>query len=176
MALTSANVRVAVSGEVSVGLTSATAPATAIASLTGFTGLGYVSEDGVTRTIDRSIDDIKAWQNAATVRSVISDAKTTYQFTLIESSLKVIETALGTTVTQASTEGTYTINPGSTGGRKSFVLDIIDGANLERHYIAEGEITDLGDTTYASGEAVGFDVTLVAYSAVVVHDTTLKTP
>lgn len=176
MALVSSNVRVAVSGEVSVGLTSATAPASAIATLTGFTGLGYVSEDGVTETLDRSVDDIKAWQFATTVRSVISDASMTYQFTLIETTVKVIETALGVTVTQSASEGTYTIVPGSTGGRKSFVIDVIDGAFLKRIYIAEGEITELGDTVYASGEAIGYEITLKAYTNPIVFDTALKTP
>lgn len=176
MALTSSNVRVGVSGEISVGALGATAPATAAAALTGFTGLGYVSEDGVTETLDRSIDDIRAWQNAQVVRSVVTEAAVTYSFTLIETSVKVIETALGSTVTQSSTEGTYTITPGSTGGRKSFVVDVIDGANLKRIYIAEGEITELGDTVYASGEAVGYEVTLKAYSDPIVHDTSLKTP
>lgn len=176
MALTSSAVRVGVSGEVSVGLTSATAPASAAAVLTGFDGLGYVSEDGVTETLDRTIDDIKAWQNAATVRSVVSDASVSYQFTLIETTVNVIETALGVTVTQSATEGTYTIVAGSTGGRKSFVVDVIDGATLKRIYIAEGEITELGDTVYASGEAIGYDVTLKAYSDPIVFDTSLKTP
>lgn len=176
MALVSSNVRVGVSGEVSVGAVGAAAPATAAAALTGFTGLGYVSEDGITETLDRSVDDIKAWQNAATVRSVVSDASVTYSFTLIETTVNVIETALGATVTQSASEGTYTINAASTGGRKSFVIDVIDGANLKRIYIAEGEITELGDTVYASGEAVGYEVTLKSYSSPVVYDTSLKTP
>lgn len=176
MSLTSSNVRVGVSGEVSVGPTSATEPATAVATLTGFTGLGYVSEDGVTETVDRSIDDIKAWQNAATVRSVVSDASVSYSFTLIETTVDTVEAALGASVTQSATEGTYTIVAGSTGGRKSFVIDVIDGANLKRIYIAEGEVTELGDTVYASGEAIGYAVTLKAYTDPIVFDTSLKTP
>lgn len=176
MALTSSNVRVGVSGEVSVGPTATTAPTSAAATLTGFTGLGYVSEDGVTETVDRSIDDIKAWQNAATVRSTITDASVTYQFTLIETTVDTVEAALGASVTQSATEGTYTIVAGSTGGRKSFVIDVIDGANLKRIYIAEGEVTELGDTVYASGEAIGYAVTLKAYTDPIVFDTSLKTP
>ena len=176
MALTSSNVRVGVSGEISVGLTSATAPATAAAALTGFTGLGYVGEDGVTETVNRTVENLKAWQNAATVRTVVTDADVTYQFVLIETTKATVELAYGTTVTQTSTEGTYTLDPASTGGRKSFVIDVIDGANLKRIYIAEGEITEVGDTVYASGEPIGYDLTLVAYTKPVVHETALKTP
>ena len=175
MALTASNVRVGVSGEISVGPTASTAPASASAVLTGFAGFGYVGEDGLTETLERSIDDIKAWQNAATVRSVVTEAKVSYAFTLIETTAATVGFANGATVTQSATEGTYEIDPSSTGGRKSFVFDIIDGANLKRIYVAEGELTERGDTVYASGEAIGYECTVVAYTSPIVFDTALKT-
>lgn len=164
MALNAANVRVAVTGEVSVGATSATAPTSSSSSLTGFTGLGYVSEDGVTETRDRSTEDIKAWQNSATVRTVITDGTLTYNFRLIETTKAAVELAYGTTVTQTVPEGTYAIVPTATGGRKSFVIDVVDGANLKRIYIPQGEVTEVGDVTYASGEPIGYEVTITAYA------------
>ena len=176
MALTSSNVRVGVSGEISVAPTGTTAPTSAAGTLTGFVGLGYVSEDGLTETPDRSTTDIKAWQNGAVVRTTIDDAKISYKFTLIETSVDTVEFAYGATVTQSASEGTYTISAASTGGRKSFVFDIIDGANLKRIYIAEGELSERGDTVYANGEAVGYECTVVAYTDPVVFDTALKTP
>lgn len=177
MALTSANVRVGVSGVISVAPTATTAPTDASTALAvGFLAMGYVSDNGVTETIDRSTNDIHGWQNGDTVRTVLTDSKVTYKFSLIETSKATIEFAYGTTVTQSAPMGTYTINAGTTGGRKSFVLDVIDGANLKRIYVAEAEVTELGDTTYASGEAVGYDVTLTCYTAPVVFDTALKTP
>lgn len=176
MALVSSNVRVGVSGEVSVGATTASAPATAAAVLTGFTGLGYLNEDGLKRKSDRSIEDIIAWQNAATVRSVVKDSKTTYTFTLIETNKATVEFAFGTTVTQVAAEGTYAADPAATGGRKSFVFDVIDGANLRREYVAEGELTELGEITNANGEATSYECTVVAYTVPQIHDTALKTP
>lgn len=175
MALTSSNVRVAVSGEVSVGPTSSTAPTDASAALTGFTGLGYVSEDGLTETPERSTQDIKAWQNGAVVRTVVTDAKMSYHFTLIETNVATVEFAYGTTVTQSATEGTYDIDPAATGGRQSFVFDVIDGANLKRIYVAEGELMERGDTVYAGGEPIGYDCTIVAYTNPKVFDVALKT-
>lgn len=168
MALASANVRVAVTGEVLVGLTSATGPTGTGGTTTGFTGLGYVGEDGITETRDRSTDDIKAWQNAATVRTLVTDAGLTYNFTLIETTKASVELAYGTTVTQTVTEGNYVIVPTSTGGQKSFIIDIVDGANLKRIYIPQGEITEVGDTVYASGEAIGYEVTLTTYPNTVI--------
>jgi hypothetical protein len=168
MATNAANVQVAVSGEVLVGATSATAPTGTGSATTGFTGLGYVSEDGVTETRDRSSDDIKAWQNAATVRTVVTDATLTYSFTLIETNKAAVELYYGSTVTQTGTEGSLVIVPANTGGRKSFIIDVVDGSDLLRTYIPSGEVTEVGDKVYASGEPIGYEVTVTAYP-----DTTL---
>lgn len=175
MALTTSEVRVAVSGEISVGPTGTTAPTDASTALAvGFLGLGYVSEDGITESYDLSVDDIHAWQNAKIVRSVVTGAKVTYQFKLIQTNKNIIEQGLGTTVTQSAPEGTYTVDPAATGGRKSFVFQIIDGTNLKRIYIADGEVTERGDTVYASGEPIGLELTVTSYSSPVVFDTALK--
>jgi len=176
MALDATKVRVGVSGEVSVGPIASAAPTSAVSALTGFTGLGYISEDGVERTPERDSEDIKAWQGGATVRTVVTSAKTTYKFTLIETTKASVEFAFGTTVTQSATEGTYAADPAATGGRKSFVLDVIDGANLRREYVAQGELTELGATTFAGGEPVSFEVTITAYTVPSIFDTALKTP
>lgn len=146
-----------------MGLTTASAPSGTGGSVTGFTGLGFVSEDGVTETRDRSSDDLKAWQNAATVRTVITDAKLTYQFTLIETKKETVELYYGTTVTAAASDGSFVIVPANTGGRRSFVIDVVDGAELMRTYIPSGEVTEVGDKVYASGEAIGYEVTITAY-------------
>lgn len=175
MALDSTKVRVAVAGEWLVGPTTATPPATAAAATTGYTGLGYVSEDGVERTPEKDSKDIPAWQNGAIVRVVTTNAKTVFKFTLIETNKATIEFSFGTTVTQTATEGTYSADPAATGGRKQHILDVIDGANLRRETF-EGELTKLGATKFAGGEAVAYEVEVTAYTVPVVHDTALKTP
>lgn len=164
MALNSANVRVAVTGEVSVGPIASAAPTGTASALTGFTGLGYVSEDGVTETRDRSSDTIKAWQNNDTVRTVVTESSLTYSFTLLETNKATVELFYGTAVTSTATEGNLTIIPSSTGGRKSFVIDVVDGAELIRTYIPSGEITEVGDRVYSGGEAIGYEVTITAYN------------
>lgn len=163
MATDSTKVRVAVSGEVLVGATSATAPTGTGGTTTGFTGLGFVSEDGVTETRDRSSDDLKAWQNAATVRTVITDATLTYSFTLIETKKETVELFYGSSVTQTVSEGSLVIVPANTGGRKSFIVDVVDGSELLRTYIPSGEVTEVGDKVYASGEPIGYEITITAY-------------
>ena len=172
--LTSSNVRVGVSGELSFGPTTSTAPISAAAALTGFAGLGYFSEDGVAENPDVSRETIPAWQNGTIVREVVTGAKLTYEFTMIETKKNNVELYYGTTVTQTATEGTYTFNAANTAGRKSFVLDIIDGGNLKRTYVEEGEVFKGDGVTYAGGEAVAYPCELVAYTDPIVMDTALK--
>jgi len=174
MALTASEVRTGISGEVSVGPTTASAPATAIAAMTGFVGLGYLSEDGLVPDPSRSTKDIKAWQNNAVVRTLITDAKCTYKFTLIQTNKATIEFAFGTTVTQTVTEGTYSADPAATGGRKSFVFDAVDGTNLHREYVSEGELTEMTPTGFVNGEATAYECVVTAYTVPIVHDTALK--
>jgi hypothetical protein len=176
MALTTSQVGVAVSGEIYYAVTGTALPTDTTTALNAaFKGLGYVSEDGITENVERSIDDIIAWQNATTVRSVVTDAKVTYEFTLLQTNLDTAQFVNGATVTQSAPHGTFTLSPGTTGGRKAFVFHIIDGAELKRIAIAEGELTERGETVYASGEAIAYECTVTAYSSPIIYDTRLKT-
>lgn len=160
MALTSAAVRVAVTGGVYIAPTATAAPTNATTALNAaFVELGYVGEDGVTESRERSIETIKAWQNAATLREVVTDATIRYSFTLLETSIATLTAVYGA----APATGTLDISPAVTGGRKSFVIQVVDGANLLRIYIPQGEVTEVGDVVYASGEPVGYEVTVTAY-------------
>lgn len=161
MALSADNVNVAVTGKVYVAPTSATAPTGSDSTLTGFTELGYVSADGITVTHDRSTSQIRAWQNSDLVREVTTEATTTYALTLLESNEDVIETYFGATITG----GKIQVNPSATGGRKSWVIDVVDGTEVIRHYIPTGEVTAVEAQTFANGEAIGYGITITAYVA-----------
>lgn len=181
MALDASKVRVGVTGVAMVGPTTAAAPTSTTSATTGYTDLGYVSDDGLTEARERSTDQIKAWQNGATVRTLITDAKLTYKFTLLETSLATIEYSYGVTVTQTVTHGRYVIDPSATGGRKSNILDVIDGTNKKRIYLPDAEVTEVGEVVYANGEPIGYEVTVEAYykdslgGCAEVFETALKT-
>lgn len=181
MTTNSSKVRVAGSGEISVGPTTVAPPTDTGTLPTGMVGLGYLSEDGFTEARDRSVEDLKAWQNSATVRSVVTEADLSYSFTMIETTKATVELFYGTTVTQSVPHGKYTIIPANTGGAKTFILDVIDGSNLKRIYIPQGEVSEVGEVTHANGEPIGYEVTIKTYpdatagGNAVVFDTALKT-
>lgn len=161
MALDSDNVRVAVSGAVYVAPTGTSAPTTSSSTLdAAFVDLGYVSADGITENIDRTTNQIRAWQDGSLVREVTSEGTYSVDLTFIETKEDVLELYYGAT----NASGQFDIDPASSGGRKSFVIDVVDGTAVERVYIPAGEITALGTRTLASGEAVGYQVTITAYA------------
>lgn len=163
MAVTNANVRVAVTGAVSKGLTSATAPTGTAATLTGFTDLGGISEDGVALSLPDNGDStpLKIWQNGATVRTVraTSEDLPTLAFTMVETSLDSIETYFGVTVTQTLTEGSfeYVVQNRTA---DSYVLDVIDGSELIRLYIPQGVVSSVGEVSLTNADAIGWQVTI----------------
>lgn len=161
MSTNSSNVRVAVTGAVSVGDDTATAPTDAIAPLgSGFSDLGFIGEDGVTETRERSTENIKAWQNGSIVRVVITEASIAVTFVLIETKKETVEAYYGGTV---EADGSIVIIPSKTGGRNKYVVDVVDGDRYIRGYIASGEVTEVGDLVYANGQAVGYEVTVTGY-------------
>ena len=162
MALDADNVRVAVTGAIYKAPSGTARPTDAEASLNvAYIDGGYVSDAGVTESRDRSTTDIVAWQNADTVRRVVTDATLTYAFTFIETKDITVEAFYGATVDPAT--GAVEIVPSATGGRAQYVIDVIDGDNVIRIDIPDGEITEVGDQVYASGEPIGYEVTITAY-------------
>lgn len=161
MALDSDNVRVAVTGAVYVAPTSTTGPSFSDDALdAGFVDLGYVSDDGIAETIDKSTTQIRSWQDGSLVREIVSEGTYMVELTFIETNEDVLALYYGSTLT----DGELTGDPRATGGRKSFVIDVIDGTKIERTYIPAGEITSVGERTLASGEAIGYEVTVTAYA------------
>lgn len=164
MALDTAKVRVAVTGLVMVGATSAAAPTGTGGTTVGFTDLGYIGEDGVSETQAGPGDTspIKAWQNGATVRTIrsLTEENPSWSFTLLETKLETIELYYGSTVTTAATEGSFEIDTTDVRANKAFIIDVVDGAELIRTYIPKGLVTEVGDKVYANGEAIGYEVTV----------------
>jgi hypothetical protein len=154
-------VRVGTTGSFYVGPTSSTAPTNATSALVGFTALGYISTDGVTETRDRSTNQIRAWQNSDLVREVVTESTATFQTMLLETSAATLAAYYGATLNAAT--GSIEVDPSATGGRKSFVIDVIDGADAIRTYIPSGEILSVGEQVYQNGEPIGYDVTVTAY-------------
>lgn len=161
MALVAANTVVGITGSVSYAPVGTTAPTSATAALpAAWLDLGYLNEDGITENIEQTAEDLRAWQNNAVVRTVVTEAAARYNFVAIETKKAVIELYYAGTITTDQ----IVVDPAATGGRKSFVIDVIDGAKTQRIYIAEGEVTERGERTITSTDLVGYPMTITAYT------------
>lgn len=159
MALTAANVRVAVTGAVYTAPAGTALPTDTTTALNvAFVELGYVSEDGITQSINSDTTTIKAWQNADTVRTLQTSHDLTYTLTLLETSTDVLKAYYSGAPTSSLAE-----IKGGQGLRQEWVIHITDGVKLIRLVIPDGQVTDQGDITYANADAIGYQITITCY-------------
>jgi len=158
------NVRVAVSGAVMHGPYATAAPTGTGGTTTGHLDLGFVNEDRVAITKPGASDatPIRAWQNGQVVRTIRSTGEDmpTVEFVLLETSIAVVEAALGVSVTSTLTEGHYDIDTDVLPAAGSWIVDVIDGAELIRSHAPKA--TPVGEVvmTYKNDEPIGYTVTL----------------
>ncbi|MCQ9367338.1 phage tail protein [Brevibacterium sp. 91QC2O2] len=125
-----------------------------------YASLGYVSDDGVTETSERSTEDIRAW-GGDKVRTVQTEFGTTLQFTLIESlraeTLKFVYGA-----DNVSTEGgVITVKRNSqTLPHGQLLIPMLDGTNSRHLDAGLAQVTEVGDISYVDGEAIAYEVTV----------------
>lgn len=154
----------AVNGAVYYGPLTATLPTSASAALTGFTSLGYVSEDGVIRAIDLESNTVREW-GGKVVLALETGRTETFQFVLLEANnTDVLKLKHGdNNVTGSISTGiTVQSNSGDLSGH-AFVIDMIEAENtLHRIVIPNGVVTAIGDTAYVRNAAVTHDLTITA--------------
>jgi hypothetical protein len=157
-------------GGVLIGDLTAAEPTTAVSALTGFTAAGYIGEDGVTETNERSTDRIRAW-GGDTVKVVQTEHNVSYQFTFLETlNDEVLRAVYGedNVTTTAATASTGTLHEvqvnAATLPHKSYVFELKDGDKRIRIYVPDGQITEVGDITYSDSEVIGYQVTVEAFA------------
>lgn len=139
------------------------------ALVAAFKSAGYIGEDGLTESADRSTEKVKAW-GGDVVKVLQTDFSTTYKFTFLETlNSDVLKTVYGdqnVTMTPAtSTKGTlHTVKVNADVlPHKVFVFDVKDGSARIRIAVPDGQITEVGEITYSDGEVIGYEVTVEAY-------------
>lgn len=155
----------AVGGAVSYAGITATLPTDAVTEPTGFNNVGYISEDGVSRSQDVDNDVIKAW--GGDVVLVLEKGKTEkFKFVMIEptniAALKLVNGDDSVTGTSLE-EGISVASNSKAKGAHAFVIDMIEAENtLHRICIPKGVVSAIGDTEYKDSGAIGYDVEVTA--------------
>lgn len=121
---------------------------------------GYVGEDGVTETSERSTEVIRAW-GGVKVRTVQTEYGCSVTLSLIESRrASTLRTVFGdSNVVVAG--GNITVKRNETPlPHRQYVIDMKDGDNARRLDIGYGQVTEVGDVTYVDGEAISYEITI----------------
>lgn len=169
MANTATNVsagKPAVGGAIYTAALNATLPTDATTALgTGFTCLGYASDDGLRNTTTPSTEEIKAW-GGDTVLVTQTDKTDTFSFKLIEplniDVLKVVYNSDNVTGTSVENGITVTVDSDEAEARVWVFDMIMTGGVLKRIVVPNAKVSEIGEITYKDNEAVGYDMTIKA--------------
>jgi hypothetical protein len=85
-----------------------------------------------------------------------------YQLTLIETNPAVLEAYYGS-ANFDDVLNRVEIKSGQ-GTRQAWVIDVLDGTNVVRIAIPDGQITAHDDVTFKTDEAIGYGVTITCYA------------
>lgn len=161
MAQLADEVRVALTGAIYKAPAGSTLPTNATTPLdVAFVELGYVSEDGTVESQATDTTDIKAWQNGTIVRKVQTSHDLTYAFALIQSNDDTKAAFYGADAVTAP--GSLEIT-GAQPDSACWVIELVDGDNVERKVLPNAQLTDRDDVTYANTDAVMFGFTITCY-------------
>ena len=127
-----------------------------------FTSLGYVSDAGVARNINRDSKMIYAW-GGDPVAVLSTSKRETFKFKLIEPSNVDV---LGLTFGEATgnlTTGITVKSKSDISTPRAFVISTIMADNVhQRIVIPSGVVTDVGEIDYVDNDVVGFELTITA--------------
>lgn len=134
-----------------------------------FDALGYVAEDGVTKSESRETNDIKEW-GGLTVKKTQTGFEATFQFAFLEYlNADAAKTIYGDSAV-AVTAGTETHGEqieitvsGQEAPHRAWIFDMAEGLTRTKVCIGDGQITEVGDTTYSTDGAAQRQVTITAY-------------
>lgn len=155
-----------VTGVVSRAPENAALPTAVNSALVGYNDLGWVGEDGLTRSMpgagDREV--VRGWQNNGIVIVIRtpSEDNPTFKFVLLETKIEVVEYSLGVTVIQSATDGKWIVDTEAPRAYHRLVLDIAHSARLRRTCAPKAIVSELGDQVFAFGQPIGWEVTVEA--------------
>lgn len=148
-------------GGVYAGATTATLPTDASASLhASLTGLGYVSDAGLTMTKGGDIQTIRAW-GGEPVKIVKATDDCTFAWTFIETSDNVLKEIVGSDNVTTGLTSTIKFN-GTQIGARAWVFDMLDGDFAIRVVVPNGEMTGEVSVTFVAGTPVSWPATITA--------------
>lgn len=152
-------------GGIYAGSPDGTLPTDATTKLgTGFDGLGFVSEDGLTNSVEIDSENIVEW-GGNTVLTIKTSRSETFAWTFIETNALVLAEVYGPeNVILGEGDALTVMHNAKDLPRRAYVFEILmTGNKVKRIVVPNGQITEVGDVVYVAGEPIGYEVTLACF-------------
>ena len=164
MPIAGSEVRVGANGNIYIAPSGTAGPANMAAAWTGFTDLGYATEDGVTIGRALTTEQVRAWQSISAIRYLVTEVAFTINFSLLQWN----ETSLplwlggGTVVNQGSGSFKYSVSSAPTIDERVLGVQWIDGTINYRAVIGRCMVTESGESSVNRGSPVPLPLTFGA--------------
>lgn len=157
---------VASNGSLYVAPVGTTLPTSETATLTGFTDLGYVTEDGVKFALDESTKKVMGWQSFYALRNIVESKELSLEATLLQWNDKTLVFALGGGTVTEPTSGKYKFVPAEAEeiDERSIVLDWLDGDKKYRLVIPRGKVSGSREISFTRTDAAPLPVKIEVLS------------
>ena len=133
-----------------------------------FVGSGYVNEDGVTITPEKSKEGIKDW-SLEVVRELLTEFKNSIAWAHLSTSKESLKNYFGdeNVTTEVATDEHGNIIRAKLNAkdypRKSWVFRIKDGDNRVLIVVPDGQIGEVGEVPFQTGAAITWPVTMSTF-------------
>lgn len=126
--------------------------------------LGYATEDGVTLSVGKEIQDIRAWQAMDPVRRIVTNRNVTVAFTLRQLNVDTVPFAYGGGTVTETAPGNYTYTPpeASEIDERALLIEWTDGDKHYRAHFPRGSVTEAVETQLVRNDTANLPVTFGA--------------
>lgn len=123
-----------------------------------FVPLGWLSEDGITRNVDKDVQEYNALQGGSLIRKKVSKVDQTFTFTCLETTAVVLGLVnSGNAITVTGSGATAVAKQDIGKGQnvtieRALVIDAVDGAIIERTVLGAADLTFQGEISLSHNE------------------------
>jgi hypothetical protein len=154
-------IRVAQGGTVYIAPSGTAGPANMAAAWTGFTNLGYVSDEGSTINRSMETETVMAWQTISATRYIITGVGLTAAFSALQVNKDTLSAYFGggSVTNQGSGSFLYNISSAPTVDERVFGLEWTDGSLIYRFVMGRSMCTETGEFTVGRSGAIQLPMT-----------------
>lgn len=134
---------------------------------TPWVDLGYLTEDGVSMSVDSDREDFTPWQSTSPCRSVVTTQTNTWTFTLMQRNADTLRLAFGGgSIVAGEADGQWIYTPPAVGlSEVAFILDVEDGTIMDRWIAYRANPALGGEVNFSKADPTTFELEVTLLDA-----------